>query len=268
MPLGTSTLLARATVDSSSSCTAVLPAWRRFETSSRSSAARAARIPSGKVSPLRRPPAAPPTAPVASNAASAPGGGSGGGAGGACSDAAVPAPGSRLRTPTATRISGQNPWRCVWYTVPENAANPALWFPAPYSRSNSVAARSIMTPSAAAVPGRSSMPVNWFSHMSTGAEIRAPAPIAMSSLIAETIIRPPVQVSVRAPPSRMLSSPLIQLPFQPPAVIDIRPCTVVSDFAATIRDPRPIRSISRPSTSVCSSPATLSMKLLPLPVRK
>ena len=96
----------------------------------------------------------------------------------------------------------------------------------PYSRSNSVPARSTITPSAAAVPGRSSIPVH---------------------------------VSVKAPPGMMLSSPLNGLLFQPTAEINIRPCTVVSELTAASVELRPIRSSSSPSTSAFSSLETPSV---------
>ena len=268
MPLGISTSTFRAAVVSSSSCTAVLSAWRRFEISCISSAASAPRITSGNMSPLRNDPAAPPTMLVATSAPPAPPEAAGGGDGGDGSAAGPPAPGSRLRTPTATRIIGQKPSRCVWYTEPENTAMADSCVPTPYSRSNSVPARSTMIPSAAAVPGRSSIPVNMFSHMSTGAVSRVPIPIAMSSLIADAISKPPVHVSVKAPPSRMLSSPLNGLLFQPAAVTDIRPCTVVSERTAASVEPRPVRSSSSPSTSTVSSADTPSTKRSILPVRR
>ena len=104
---------------------------------------------------------------------------------------------------------------------------PAAWIAAPYSRSNSVPHRSMVTASATAEPGRSSIPFRPFSQTSTGAVMRAPAPTTRSSLMAAAMSVPPVHVSVMAPPRMMPSSPLIAFSGQPTAENDSRPWTVV-----------------------------------------
>ena len=106
------------------------------------------------------------------------------------------------------------------------------------------------TPSAAHVPGRSSIPTRPCTHTSSGAVQRSPTPAAMSSLIAALTNVPPASSSRITPAMMMLSSRCACMVSGPP--------TFISTSSATCTRPWPVCSSSNPSTVTSSRPATTS----------
>ena len=163
-------------------------------------------------------------------------------------DAPALPPAIKLRTPEAILNNGRKPLAVVVHTVPEKLANPAVWLPAPYSRSKCVPNASTNAPSAMAVPTFSSRPTNPASHRSPKAVSRAPPPATRSSLMPAVTSTAPAWVSATAPPTSAVSLP---------ALIASLPATCVCRRAASTRLERAF-SRRLPPTASDSWPITAS----------